>query len=164
LDGTVFQQFGDALQLCMVLTCLAEGMPLIYSGQESGVDRKLKFFEKDVIKWPVHNNGLLYARLFRLKHENQALWNGKWGGKMMPIETNDDEKLLAFMREKGDDRVLAIFNFSDEEVPVTIFGNLHVGSYQDFFTQELVIFRGDDSFVIKPWQYGVLVKTKTGSN
>lgn len=48
-DQTMFERFGDYLKTCIVLTVTAEGMPLIYSGQEAGLDKVLAFFDKDLI-------------------------------------------------------------------------------------------------------------------
>jgi glycosidase len=45
-EGTQFTQFGPALDACIVLTVTAAGMPLVYSGQEAGLDRQLHFSKK----------------------------------------------------------------------------------------------------------------------
>lgn len=42
------QHFGAALRAMAVLAATLPGMPLIYSGQESGLHKQLAFFEKDV--------------------------------------------------------------------------------------------------------------------
>jgi hypothetical protein len=70
-EGTQFTQFGPALDACIVLTVTAAGMPLVYSGQEAGLDRQLSFFEKDVIEWKEHYLFDLYKNLFTLKKEKQ---------------------------------------------------------------------------------------------
>ena len=49
-EKTMFERFGDYLPASVVLTATAEGMPLLYSGQEAGLDRELAFFEKDQIE------------------------------------------------------------------------------------------------------------------
>ena len=45
-EKTMFERFGDYLPVSIVLTATAEGMPLLYSGQEAGLDKVLAFFEK----------------------------------------------------------------------------------------------------------------------
>lgn len=50
-----------------MLSVVGEGMPLIYSGQEAGNDRRLEFFERDPIVWREHPLGELYRKLFALK-------------------------------------------------------------------------------------------------
>ncbi len=51
-NGTEFERMGDdAAETFAVLTYMLPGMPLIYSGQEVGLNRRLQFFEKDSIDW-----------------------------------------------------------------------------------------------------------------
>jgi hypothetical protein len=77
-SGTQFTNFGKGLEACMVLACTVEGMPLVYNGQEAGMNKQLAFFEKDSIEWKKHEFFDIYKKLFALKHQNQALWNGAW--------------------------------------------------------------------------------------
>jgi hypothetical protein len=51
-------------------------MPLIYSGQEASLDKRLSFFEKDEIIWRQTKMTELYRTLSRLKKVNPALYNG----------------------------------------------------------------------------------------
>ena len=55
-EGTEFEQFGDALEAAIALSVVGDGMPLIYSGQEAGNDKRLEFFERDPIVWRDHPN------------------------------------------------------------------------------------------------------------
>lgn len=80
-EGNQYQNFGESLPAMMVLMTMMDGMPLVYNGQEAGLNRSLQFFEKDPIEWKKHENEVIYTKLFALKHQNQALWNGKWGGR-----------------------------------------------------------------------------------
>jgi len=52
-NGTVEERMGEASKAMAVLTYTVPGMPLIYSGQEAGLDKRLLFFEKDEIDWSV---------------------------------------------------------------------------------------------------------------
>lgn len=105
-EGTMFERHGPFLEASIVLTATAEGMPLIYSGQEAGLDEVLPFFDKGEIQWQQHEIGQLYQQLFALKHENQALWNGKWGGKMIPVPNTAPKQIFSFAREKMATRYL----------------------------------------------------------
>ena len=49
--GTVFERYGDGHQAFATFIFSAYGFPMIYSGQEVGLDKRLKFFEKDEIDW-----------------------------------------------------------------------------------------------------------------
>lgn len=48
-EGTVFERFEKGAEMFAALTYILEGMPLIYGGQEVGLNRRLSFFEKDMI-------------------------------------------------------------------------------------------------------------------
>jgi cyclomaltodextrinase / maltogenic alpha-amylase / neopullulanase len=157
--GTPFNMFGDGLEACIVLTCVAKGMPLVYNGQEAGNEKQLPFFEKDVIEWKHHSFFDLYKKLFRLKHSNQALWNGEWGGEMLRISNDKPSQVISFTREKNGDKVIAIFNFSDADVQVKLQTKYHVGQYINLFTEEMIQFSGGDALSLPKWGYSILVKT-----
>ena len=130
------EQFGEHTSQFMALTVVIEGMPLIYSGQEAGLDRRLAFFEKDEIEWVEdHEFSHLYKELLMLKKQNKALWNGKWGGRLYPIETNDSDKVFAFFRQKDNNSVIALFNISDDIVNVSLNSWLPEGNYQEYFDE-----------------------------
>ena len=47
MNGTVEESFGEAGHTFMALNFTLPGMPLIYSGQEYDLGKRLHFFEKD---------------------------------------------------------------------------------------------------------------------
>jgi len=53
--GTVFERFGEAAKCFAILTGAIGGMQLIYGGQEAGLSKRLKFFDKDLIFWREHS-------------------------------------------------------------------------------------------------------------
>ena len=50
-NGTVFERYGKGVKAFAILDFTVPGMPLIYSGQEAGLNKKLRFFDKDTIPW-----------------------------------------------------------------------------------------------------------------
>ena len=154
-EGTQFTNFGKGLETCMVLSTVVNGMPLIYSGQEAGLDRPLRFFEKDTIVWKNHPFAGIYTKLFDLKHRNKALWNGKWGGTMVRVYNDQQDKVVSFYREKEGNKVLAAFNFSDKPVAVTLKTKHETGTYADLFSGNQVEIKGEDLLQLKPWGYVV---------
>lgn len=154
-EGTQFSNFGKGLETCMVLSTVVNGMPLVYSGQEAGLDRPLKFFEKDTIVWKNHPFAGIYTKLFDLKHRNKALWNGQWGGTMVRVYNDQQDKVVSFYREKEGNKVLAAFNFSDKPVAVTLKTKHETGTYADLFTGKQVEIKGEDLLQLKPWGYAV---------
>ena len=61
-NGNQVKNFGPALMASIVLTGTANGMPLCYSGQEAGLARSLRFFDKDTIHWKPTPEGDLYTQ------------------------------------------------------------------------------------------------------
>jgi len=108
-NGTVMERMGKTGLTFAMLSYTLPGMPLIYSGQEVGLNKRLEFFEKDKINWD-YSSPLIkfYAELNNLKKENEALWNGDFGGSYIRINTSGDEKVYAFFREKNENKVLVV--------------------------------------------------------
>ncbi len=133
-------------------------MPLIYNGQEAGLTRRLAFFEKDPIEWKSHPMGEFYKKLFALKHENTALWNGHWGARMIQVPNSEHLHVLSFVRQNEKDKVFAVLNFSAQPQTVTLYESLHHGEYSDFFSGERVILDASTHLALAPWEYKVFVK------
>jgi len=157
-EGNQYSNFGDGLEACMVLACTVNGMPLVYSGQEAGLNRSLKFFDRDPIEWKAHPFFDMYKKLFTLKHKNQALWNGASGGEMVRIFNDKPAQVISFSREKNGDKVIPIINFSEKRVTVKLNSRRHAGLYTDLLTNVSYTLKGDDEISLPPKGYLVLVK------
>jgi len=155
-NGTVFERMGDAAEVFAVFSGTFPGMPLIYNGQEAGMDKRLKFFEKDSIEWREHPFFALYQTLNNLKDENPALWNGAAGGNMVRLYTGQDKQVFAFSRNKGNNSVVAIFNFSEKPVSIILEGAK--GEYKDAFSGEKFTASAKQSMELPAWGYKVLSK------
>ena len=157
-NGTPQKNFGDGLETAMAFCSVVNGMPLVYSGQEAGLDRSLNFFDKDLINFSNLKYENFYKTLFDLKHRNQALWNGKHGGEMIRITNDKMDKVVSFYREKGKDAVFPIFNFSNVETTVKLDTKYFQGNYIDIFSNEKVDVKDDFTITLKPWGYKILEK------
>ena len=157
-EGNQYSNFGDGLEASMILACTVNGMPLVYSGQEAGLNRSLLFFEKDLIEWTAHPFAAIYTKLFDLKHKNQALWNGNYGGEMIRIFNDKPEQVLSFSRAKNGNQVIPIINYSDKPVTVKLNSKYQKGKYKELFSNVEYVLNGDDMISLKPWKYLVLVK------
>ena len=157
-DGTEFENFGPGLEAAIVLSVVGEGMPLVYNGQEAGNRKRLKFFEKDPIEWRAHANGELYKKLFALKKRNSALWNGRWGARMIHVPNSAPENVFSFVRRNETDKVFAVINFSAETQTVAFRETLYQGDYVDYFTGRREKLDGETRMTLGPWSYRVFVK------
>ena len=153
--GTEFDRMGVAHQAFAVLVSTFDGMPLIYSGQESAMDKRLAFFTKDEIDWGDYVYADFYKALFDLKHRNQALWNGEYGGELVKIPTGKDEAVYAFQREKNGDQVVVIINLSNEAQSITLEGDGYAGTFNDVFSGASTELTAGMSMTLEPWAYQV---------
>ncbi len=134
-NGTVSERMGDNHKAMAALAFTYYGMPLVYSGQEFGNDRRLRFFEKDTIQKPQPELQDFYKTLINTKKENPALWNGTYGGRFSRIMTANDSDLLVFKREKNDNAVITVVNLSSEKQQVNINKEIE-GNYVSVFNAE----------------------------
>jgi len=153
--GTTGELFGNAAGCFAVITATLGGIPLIYSGQEAGLDKRLRFFDKDTIELADHADADLYKKLLHLKKENRALWNGDRGGPLQRILSSDNSSVYAFIREKDGDRVFVVLNLSDQERDVALKGTSISGMYRNVFSGDTAVFNGGDSLTLEAWGYRI---------
>lgn len=156
--GTIDSLMGDAQKPFAALIFTAQGVPLIYSGQEVCLGKKLKFFVRDTIKWDSCSLTGYYKSLISLKKQNKALWNGDFGAPMVKINTNKDNKIFAFYREKDENRVIVFLNLSRKSVAIRPDLKDIEGEYLEYFTRTKISLPLSDSLKFEPWSYKVLVK------
>ncbi len=155
-QGTEFERMGDAVDAFAVFSFTIPGVPLIYSGQEASLNKRLLFFEKDTINWSNTTKQAFYEKLVDLKNDNEALWNGSAGGDFNILETSS-EKAFAFSRNKGNNHLVAIFNFSPDEATITVSG-LTTGEFSDYFSAEKMTIENQASIILPAWGYKILIQ------
>lgn len=117
-NGTDPEMYGKNFENFAVLSATVAGMPLIYNGQESNLNKRLEFFEKDEIEWKNYPYQDFYTILLNLNTTNEALWNGAHGGVMERLES--PEGTFAFSRKKGKAEVIVAINISDEMKAISV--------------------------------------------
>lgn len=156
-NGTEWERMGKATEVMTVFTYAIPGMPLIYSGQEAGSSKRLKFFEKDPIEWKDHPFFTLYQKLDKLKKDNPALWNPGFGGNYQRLTTGKDKQVLAFKREIGTNSVIVVLNMSAEPVTIKLSPESADGKYMNFFTGSRIK-PASQPISLEPWGYVVFTK------
>ncbi|OIQ97961.1 alpha-amylase 2 [mine drainage metagenome] len=153
-NGTEYEKYGDAAKAFAVFTCVWQGMPLIYSGQELPNFKRLRFFDKDLIEWKA-NVALhdFYKTLLRL-HKNKAIADGETF--ILPTNNNG---LMAFIRKKENDVVLVLLNLSSEEkIHIEVEHGWLNGSFQNVFSELIFSFKQKESFELMGNDYLVYKK------
>jgi len=156
-NGTIEERFGDAEKAYAVLAFTINGMPLIYSGQEYGNNKALAFFEKDYPNYAHPEIFDFYSKLMHLNENNEALWNGNYGGNYERLATTSDDAIFALKREKENNMVISMVNLTDEEVTFMLLNDeAHI--LFDLFSNEEIELTQNLEITLPP--YGYLVKFK----
>lgn len=127
-NGTIEERMGSAAPAITVLSYTLPGMPLIYSGQEYGMNHRLKFFEKDQIPKTKGEAWQLLEQLAVLK-QNPALHGGKEAADLTFLHT-DDKEVIAFSRTKAENEIVVFINLSENQKEIK--SDL-AGNFKDFF-------------------------------
>ncbi|SHF87504.1 Alpha amylase, catalytic domain [Salegentibacter echinorum] len=153
-NGTVAERMGEASETMLALTYTLPGVPLIYSGQEYDMNKRLRFFEKDTIPkkkakvWPV------LEKLGALKNSSKALHGAKQAAGYENIKTSAEDKILAFRRHKEGEELVYIANMSEEAVSFNIEKE---GAFKNYMTGEEIEIKANEKMQLNPWQYLILV-------
>lgn len=118
-EGTLSENFGeDAIGAFSTFIFTITGAPLLYSGQEAGLDKALAFFEKDQIDFSNLPYEDLYKTLCSIKQEHEALHNGSYGGAITFYDCGN-ENILLYERSTENETVMILLNLSKEEQQIT---------------------------------------------
>jgi glycosidase len=155
--GTEFERLGAGYAPFAVLTFLLDGVPMIYNGQEIGLDRRLEFFTRDPIVWPreTHPTTRLYQVMTKLRREHAALHTG---AAMRRLDTTDNATFYVVLREApGAKKVVGFFNLTAKDATADLFDPALAGRWRDAFTGEIITLDALVPLDLKAWRYRVLV-------
>jgi len=156
-NGTEYERLGDAAKTFAALIFVVPGMPLIYTGQEAGNTKRLKFFDKDQVDWSNLSMQDFYAKLIDIKQANKALWNGNAGAPVHFLHTTAENSVLAICRELGGNKVISIFNLSPNEATNSVGCPKIEGKFKNALTGEEVNFKQGQEFNLKGWEYQIFI-------
>jgi glycosidase len=154
-NGTEMERMGEARFAMAVLSATVEGMPLIYNGQETSLDRRLKFFDKDSIDWNKMDLVDFYTKLNHLHQTNPALWNGNFGGDVAILTPQEEKNVLVFVRKNEGHKVLVVINLSKERHSLSLKNSFLKGNYSELFTGKSMKIGKSIKLDLKPWEYQV---------
>jgi alpha-amylase len=158
-NGTEFERMEANHQAAYVLSATVQNsMPLLYSGQEVSLNRRLPFFEKDSIDWSGPSLADFYRSIFELRHTQGVLWNGQYGAPQVKLATDGGNRTWAFTRTRGDSSVAVLVNFGDTPVAAKYTGLPVTGTYTDWFSKVSLPLAAAGTIAIPAHGYRVLVK------
>ena len=147
--GTEFERMGDGYKAFAALCATLDGMPLMYSGQEEPLKKRLSFFEKDTIPFEKYELETFYKTLFDLKKKNKALWNGEHGGLSRRVNTSDH--VYAFIREKDGDTFIGVFNLSDKAQKTTL--QVPIDNMNIVYSDKTLSLDAGQNMNLGPWEF-----------
>ncbi|GAB3288954.1 alpha-amylase family glycosyl hydrolase [Hymenobacter tenuis] len=154
-DGTEYERLGPLALPFAVLTVLLPGMPLVYSGQEAALDRRLAFFDKDPIDWQNYPLQDFYTRLLQLKRRHPALRNGDLNSRFRRLISAPE--LYGFLRQKDDAAVLTVINSAAAPRTISLPSDA-AGTWSDIFSCEQLQFQAGETLVVPAHGWRVLEK------
>ena len=158
-QGSEFERMGENHTPAFVLGATVQNsMPLLYTGQEVSLRKRLRFFEKDTVDWNGPSLASFYKAMFDLKHQQPALANGPWGGVQTRLPTTGVSRVYAFTRTRDSNTVLVAVNFSNRPVEVSYSGLAMTGGYTDWFSKSTATLGANGKLEIPAHGYRVLVK------
>ena len=153
-NGTESEKYGPAAKPWAVFAHTWKGMPLIYSGQELPLKKRLQFFDKDAIEWNtepfLHD---FYKTLLELRKQNPVLINGETF--ILPIS---DHHVMAYIRHHQDQVILVVLNVSNEHCTIQCNHDLLNGTFKQVFSGMQYKMDGYNQFELMPGDYFVYVK------
>ena len=153
--GTTMERMGPAHEALAALAYTLDGMPLVYGGQEEPLSKRLEFFEKDDIGFGDYQKVKWYKSILDLKHNNQAIWNGEFGGKVEFLKV--DENVLAFKREKNGAEVYSILNLS--ATPTNLQLEQDLVGFTDVIENTKINFPKGQKIDLDSWSYKLFSKS-----
>ncbi len=150
-NGTEYEKFGDAAMAFAVFTqTFYQSVPLIYSGQEEPVKKRIKFFVRDPIQWKNYALAPFYKTLLNLRKSTPALASDASYKKMI---TANDHAVFAYVREKEGSKVAVVLNLSNQPQNFTIKQTEMYGKAKNVFSLKNETIGSTTVYSMKPWEY-----------
>ncbi|NNJ54881.1 MAG: alpha-amylase [Bacteroidia bacterium] len=112
-NGTIEERLGESWKAMALLSYTLRGMPLIYNGQEAGLNHRLSFFAKDSINWnaPKANEYFeFYKELNKLKEEPAFATNSS-----ISFDNEKENKDLLIINRGSNNEYKTVINLSKNE-------------------------------------------------
>lgn len=152
-NGTIEESYGKSAYAFMALNYTIPGMPLVYSGQEYDLNKRLHFFEKDSFPKVSGKTMEFLQQLGALKNNHKALTSGLSGGSFKRLLNSKNDQILAFERERDGDTIVFIANLSKDYAQFTLPYEGNFKRFQDFKNKRL---SSSYQYDMKPWEFWIL--------
>lgn len=169
-ERTIMGAFGtETLPAMFTFIYTIPGVPMIYSGDEIGLDHAIEFMEKDAIDWnsSEYDYRPLLSELSGIRSTNPALYCGNYGGAINYYDV-DNKNIFTFYREKDGNRVKVLMNLSKREQTIDVSGIvagtetvlLHSKNAQEIDMNDHPVSEENLSgeITMQPWEFYILAE------
>ncbi len=158
-DGTEFARYGSSVLPLTVLSFTIYDIPLIYNGQEIGMNKAMSLFEPSLVEWSPTNKIYLnlFEKLTQLKRTQPALEDGANRGALKIYPTNK-EKVFVYSRTKGDNEVLVVLNLGKVATKFKFTEDIPSGRFKDYLNNTYKEFSAEEGITLFENGYAVFVK------
>jgi glycosidase len=153
-NGTEYEKYGITAKAWAVFSATWGGLPLLYSGQEIPNHKRLLFFDKDELAWPVQTAQpalhAFYKALFSLRLQNDAVVLGQ----PQMLQTPYPNCIIGFIKKHQNNVVLVLLNISEQNrLAFEISHPLLEGNFEQIFSGLQFSFSSTEKFELQAGEY-----------
>jgi glycosidase len=158
-NGTIQERLGESWRAMGVLSYALRGMPLIYTGQEAGLNHRLSFFGKDSVNWDAENAeefADFYKKMNDLKEQKAWAISAPY-----TIDTTYENKDLFILTRGENDPYRVVINMSGEQWHISGHDVELTTGYTEDYSYNLVDVKdmnGNPAKALGPWGFVILKK------
>ena len=154
LDRTRKTFGGQSFYPFVVFNFSVYGIPLIYCGQEFGLEKMPSLFDKDALNWEEFDEAIFdfYKNLIKLRKEYPALASRD----LKNIWNDQASKVVSILKIEKDQKILVLINFSPEEITIKIDQtdiDHNIISCEDLFSGKTISLSELENFNINPFGF-----------
>jgi alpha-amylase len=156
--GTAYEKYGNNVKALSVFNATWYGIPMIYSGEEAGLNKRLLFFDKDYIDWTVdpslHD---FYKILLHFRKGNPVIEAG-FASFPTLLKNATDHNLLGYYRSINNHALFVLINLSKEEHHYVVDPEVVEGQYLNVFNNNFQQLFTGDSLLLRAGEFLVLYR------
>ncbi len=155
-NGTEFERLGDLHKAMFVtMAFLPNAIPMIYTGQEAALNRRLNFFDRDPVNWGDYELEDFYKKVFGLFYSHPAVLSACPTGDFLRLDNGQYKNLYIYMRVLNDRKVLIIANLGNENARVPDL-EITYGEWTDLMSDQKIILKAGYNPELLPGEFRVM--------
>jgi len=127
-NGTITERLGPYERLYTTLYLTFPGRPLVYSGQEAGMNKRLDFFDRDPIEWKEDSAGMIIEKVLNTYQQEPALNSGDY-----QIIKQKSKEQYCCVRIHKNKKAIILLNFSNTDKEFIIKKQMS-GTFKELFS------------------------------